>query len=261
MVRSRRAGFTLIELLVVIAIIAILAALLLPALAAAKEKGKRAVCVSNLRQIVVVSIMYANDWDDYFEPASYNTGWKQQNPFEFDGALLAQATQLGFSTNLNSAATGSVLPTIWTCPNRPMFPQYGGAGVWAFGYAYFGGVTNWVCNGTSYASASPIKTTSCKPSWMLVSDLVLKFTTTAGTVAWGDPSPTAAIPNLPAHKKSGNLPAGGNEGFADGSVSWNKAETMYNFDSANGATRNFYFYQSDLGTFPMSTANPNKFPN
>jgi len=204
MVRSRRAGFTLIELLVVIAIIAILAALLLPALAAAKEKGKRAVCVSNLRQIVVVSIMYANDWDDYFEPASYNTGWKQQNPFEFDGTLLAQAKQLGFSTNLNSAATGSVLPTIWTCPNRPMFPVYGGAGVWAFGYAYFGGIANWVCNGTSYPSASPIKTTTCKPQWMLVSDLVLKFATgptPTGPEAWGDPSPNAAIPSLPAHKK------------------------------------------------------------
>ena len=102
--------------------------------------------------------------------------------------------------------------------------------------------------------------------WMLVSDLILKFNTTAGTsgpLAWGDPSPAAAIPSLPAHKKAlGNLPAGGNEGFADGSVSWNKAETMYNFYSTNRHQRAiFIFIRSDLGTFPMTTANPNKFPN
>ncbi len=58
-------GFTLIELLVVIAIIAILAAMLLPTLTRAKERGRRTVDVSNLHQWGVASTIYAGDSRDY----------------------------------------------------------------------------------------------------------------------------------------------------------------------------------------------------
>jgi prepilin-type N-terminal cleavage/methylation domain-containing protein/prepilin-type processing-associated H-X9-DG protein len=57
-------GFTLIELLVVIAIIAILMAILMPALNRAKEQGKRAACLNNLKQLTMAWIMYADDNDD-----------------------------------------------------------------------------------------------------------------------------------------------------------------------------------------------------
>jgi len=57
--------FTLIELLVVIAIIGILATMLLPSLARAREKGRRAVCKSNQRQIYLITSTYADDNDSY----------------------------------------------------------------------------------------------------------------------------------------------------------------------------------------------------
>jgi prepilin-type N-terminal cleavage/methylation domain-containing protein/prepilin-type processing-associated H-X9-DG protein len=95
-------GFTLIELLVVIAIIAILAALLLPALSAAKDRAKGIKCISNMKQLQLASILYQSNNED-FEPLNvWLAGGDTQN---WEAGTFASPANNGVTENPAGCAT------------------------------------------------------------------------------------------------------------------------------------------------------------
>ena len=143
----KKTSFTLIELLVVIAIIAILAAMLLPALAKAREKARSISCVNNLKTLGTGIAIYCTDNHETL-PLAY-----ESNATDL-GALRGRkctwmtltAPYIGVSTAASGANPGNLRGTPFVCPTDS-------TGVKAVGYS---GLTQWNCGKNSYACNSAI---------------------------------------------------------------------------------------------------------
>jgi len=127
----RETGFTLIELLVVIAIIAILAAILFPVFAKAREKARQSSCLSNLKQIGLAVMQYAQDYDELLP---------RTDSYVAPATVIANQTDWFISTQAYMKNT-----QILVCPSDRTTSFYsGGSSSTALGYGVSYGYNVWL---------------------------------------------------------------------------------------------------------------------
>ena len=209
---ATRAGFTLIELLVVIAIVAVIAAILFPVFAGVRERGRRTVCQSNLKQIALAMQQYVQENDGVYPPDDAPSPDPYDNGWQYAVYPYVKATQVFLCPDSHNIGGGlesidydyfyarlnTVLPpSAW--PHRLVGTHESSLSTPAT--IYLNSDATWVSNvDGKYQNGRPVPRTSCGRSW-------------AGSTLHSD---------------------GGNWSYADGHVKWLTPEEAGEVECLNG---------------------------